>query len=636
METTDQAPTTGAATPSDARPPRRLPTLLLLGAGLAAVSAALVVHSLSGDGPTPKPKPEPKGTAWKYEDVFTAWPKDRKPDLVLVITGETHGYLQKCGCSDPQKGGLERRYNFIQGLREQGLEVVPLDLGDVPPLVSEDTKVIHAQALLKYQTAMRAMKAMGYKAVGVGKEEFALGLLEAIAEFSLQPGNETPALLGANLLGTLQNQKDLLPKNAAFPNAAGTGSSVLDWVIVPTRSKINVGVVGIVGDPVIGEIKKIDPRVAFAPNSAKVVHDNLTALAKQKTRPELNVLLYNGPIDLAQKAAGAFPQFQVVVCRSEEAEPPGAPAMVKKSMIVRVGHKGQNLGVVGVFRGDKGEFELHYQRVTMTPDYETPDGKEKDNPALAELDRYSKLVKQRDLLTKNRRQAHPLQIANASAKYVGSDQCLTCHKNHGDAGTVWTASKHANAYNALENIAKKPGLRQFDGECIRCHTVGYDYNSGFVSAEKTPQLKNVGCESCHGPGSAHVAVPGNKQLALELSPWKVNGAGRLPDLKKFQEFQNAKDLSQRQNIFTRDETRILLRVDRICQSCHNQENDPHFTIEAFWPKVAHSLKPANNPAVPPKGADIAAPKKDEGPGIELPKLEVPTPKDGGPDLLPKN
>jgi hypothetical protein len=479
---------------------------------------------------------------------------------------------------------------------------------------------------------MLAMKAMGYRAVGLGKEEFALGLHEALAEYSLQPGNDEPALVGANLIG-FQAGDSVLAKALAFPNAKGNGTSIHDWALIPTKGNINVGVVGVTGGPIAQEIKKIDGKMVFADtpklNTKTTIENAFKEMGKQKVKPGLNVLLYAGPIDLAKKAATEFPQFRVVVCRSDDPDPPNAPTMVKHkagpdTMIVRVGHKGQNIGVIGVFGDGKSGYDLQYQRVVMNPEFDTPEGKEKDNLALQELERYSQLVKQRNYLTMNRKHAHPLQASNPKATYVGSEACAICHKDHGDAGAVWSASKHANAYAALEKFAKKPSLRQFDGECIRCHTVGYDYNSGFVDAVKTPNLKNVGCESCHGPGSQHAAAANNRALALELSPWKVKGGEKLPALEKFKAYNDEPNQGRKQLVFDQAEQAMILRVDRICQSCHNSENDPHFKFEAFWPKVAHSLKPGANVANPPME------KKDDGPKL------TPTGKNDGPTILPRD
>src|SRR5262245_61436935 len=61
--------------------------------------------------------------------LFREWPK---PDFVLLLSGQQHGYVLPCGCSRPQYGGLERRYNFLKSLEQRGWPVVAVDLGDVP------------------------------------------------------------------------------------------------------------------------------------------------------------------------------------------------------------------------------------------------------------------------------------------------------------------------------------------------------------------------------------------------------------------------------------------------------------------------------------------------------------------------
>jgi len=59
-------------------------------------------------------------------------------------------------------------------------------------------------------------------------------------------------------------------------------------------------------------------------------------------------------------------------------------------------------------------------------------------------------------------------------------------------------SWHAGAFATLEKVGS-----EYDPECVVCHVVGMQYQTGYISPAKTPELKDVGCENCHGPGSEH-------------------------------------------------------------------------------------------------------------------------------------
>ena len=94
-------------------------------------------------------------------------------------------------------------------------------------------------------------------------------------------------------------------------------------------------------------------------------------------------------------------------------------------------------------------------------------------------------------------------------------------------GFFGNASVRITRFGSL-NVAKRPTLRNFDPECVVCHSVGFEYQSGFVDEKKTPLLKHVGCENCHGPGSGHVDAPKNKQLLTLMSEWKRAPNDQLP------------------------------------------------------------------------------------------------------------
>jgi hypothetical protein len=74
----------------------------------------------------------------------------------------------------------------------------------------------------------------------------------------------------------------------------------------------------------------------------------------------------------------------------------------------------------------------------------------------------------------------------------------------------------------------------YGGSCLPCHTVGFGDPSGFVSVATTPQLVNIGCEDCHGPGSKHAAHPATTNIILvpaaETTCWNCH----VPTYKELQ------------------------------------------------------------------------------------------------------
>ncbi|MBK9030370.1 MAG: hypothetical protein IPL61_03365 [Myxococcales bacterium] len=99
-----------------------------------------------------------------------------------------------------------------------------------------------------------------------------------------------------------------------------------------------------------------------------------------------------------------------------------------------------------------------------------------------------------------------------TATYVGSEACADCHA---EAVTFWKQTRHAQAWQTLVEVDK-----QFDFDCINCHVTGWGKPTGATMAVNEG-LRDVQCETCHGPGSIHVDADdedAKKTIALAPAP----------------------------------------------------------------------------------------------------------------------
>lgn len=84
--------------------------------------------------------------------------------------------------------------------------------------------------------------------------------------------------------------------------------------------------------------------------------------------------------------------------------------------------------------------------------------------------------------------------------YVGAAACQDCHEEQ--YASYMKNSRKAHSWSSIHKMRAKLTAAELK-ECYACHTTGYGKPGGFVSLEATPELANVSCESCHGPGSVH-------------------------------------------------------------------------------------------------------------------------------------
>ncbi len=417
--------------------------------------------------PTPKGIPAAGGKSGDDAMVggpvdFRTWPQ---PDLALVITGQQHGYLEPCGCTglDRQKGGVARRFTFMQQLRNQGWQLIPIDAGN-------QVRRFGRQAEIKLQQTAKALKAMEYEAVGFGPDDLRMGVGELLA------------------VAAAEN-----PKNSMYVSA---NVVLIDPDLMPQYRVLERGGIK------VGITTLLDPDGMEAPPSDEILvnppAESLKAVlaAMNKDEPEFRIVTFFGTEEAAQELVRQVPGFDLVVVAGGYGEPLFQAKSIEgsKTKLILTGDKGMYAGLVGLY-ADK---PLKYARVPLT--HEFGDSPEMRN-LMAEYQDQLRAIGLDGLGLKPI--PHP-----SGRKFVGSEKCGECHKT---AYEIWEGTPHVDATAHIVEPPQERGdvARHFDPECISCHVTGwnpqnyYPYESGYLSLENSDHLTGSGCENCHGPGLEH-------------------------------------------------------------------------------------------------------------------------------------
>ncbi len=109
---------------------------------------------------------------------------------------------------------------------------------------------------------------------------------------------------------------------------------------------------------------------------------------------------------------------------------------------------------------------------------------------------------------------HPSFAGVKQPKYMGSLACKPCHEKEYESFILY--ARKSKSFSSIERVRKGLTEEEIKG-CYYCHTTGYGKPGGFISPEKTPHLKNAGCEVCHGPGELHIKTKNPSYIKRHLS-----------------------------------------------------------------------------------------------------------------------
>jgi hypothetical protein len=357
------------------------------------------------------------------------------------------------------------------------------------------------QPELKYETAMKAMAAMDYAAVNVGEEDLLLGsdYLRYVADFTAVP------LVSANLVDY-------------------DGQPIFEPYLLPRLTKngaaLTAAVIGIISTTFREDIEFANPHI-IVEDYVPILEEILESIQGEA---DIVVLLAHMNEIEAGELVEQFPQIDIIIASHCGDDPFLSPLLVNDVPVGFAGTGGTNVGVARFDLDAETARLASYSAVQL-------DGTFGESARIQVLlEEYQQMVRAENLL-----EALP-RIEHGQAYFTGNESCVRCHS----LPTIrFRKDKHAHAFDVI-----REGDQEYDPECVQCHTVGFGYESGFISVDKTPDLVHVGCEDCHGPGSKHIENPRQERYAA-----------------------------------VEEET---------CVSCHNLENSPNFVYEEYVKKINHN------------------------------------------------
>ncbi|MGE0375490.1 MAG: multiheme c-type cytochrome [Planctomycetaceae bacterium] len=468
------------------------------------------------------------------------------PAAAILLTGEQTGRLEPCGCSERQSGGLSRRADFARQLRERGWPVTGFDLGGA---VQRNRR----QSELKYEFTRDALNRIGYQGLGFGLQDLRFGpekLYDWVTRTNVEPGFDVP----------------FLSANVTFFDTREIGTPISYRVV--TVGDVKIAVTSVFG---LSYLPDLFPG-AVNPNPTEIRIDVpaevLPSVVEQMQaeQPDVMLLMAYAKPDESRELAKAFPQFDLVVTAGGPEDPDGQAESVNQALLLRVGTKGKNCGIVGYYPAAEDGKKFRFEVVEL----------DRFRFGHAEAIDERMWVYQQQLQAENLLETEPAIVhpRGSDVQFVGSEKCAACHA---DAYNVWEGSEHhLHGFESLTvayaQASDDPSLaarvrvdRIHDPECICCHTAGWDpqevlrFETGYFSETGSAHLKGVHCESCHGPGSRHVER-------------EESGNAVEADL-----------LVERAGLSIRKQEAEA----KVCLKCHDHENSPDFEFEKYWAQIEH-------------------------------------------------
>ncbi|MCX8053405.1 MAG: hypothetical protein N3B12_06325 [Armatimonadetes bacterium] len=462
--------------------------------------------------------------------------------LTVLYTASAQGQVRTCNCTKFKSGGYGRQLTLLKSIRSECTDYVLIEGGDMVAWTG-------FTAPLKTELAVKAMKLLEYHAIVPGENEIGKPGDRPIDKFD----GKTPPLVCANYVSS-QDHGGKPSGSFSGPGHLSRKSStshqtIKPYVVVKTRSGIRVGIIGL--------LSKSASRLFQEEDFNQLVQDPVLVLRRlaPKVRRECDFLIvvYHGPVGEAQELA-FVKGINLVLATHRLGRDVPLPCQplneveVPVKMVGRVPlvgsltHENWSVGRIDIdLKTDGSVVSAKHKLIYLDRRYV------EDSALIAVYDEYSRKVKDavlsfseefqskgESMLTKRGLNLVEMRKRLRKSQLATAERCKSCHESIHDG---WLKTRHAKA---MATLAKTN--QEYDPECITCHATGVLVRNGFANMRDTPELANVQCEACHGPGLAHAESPSK-------------GYGETGE--------------------------------EICRSCHTDDRTPEFDYEKEWAKIKH-------------------------------------------------
>ena len=483
--------------------------------------------------------------------------------LTVLVSGQTMGYLEHCGCSSGVTGGELRKARMMRQEREeavkpkkgdQGLpaEVVLIELGDFSDSSSPVQKLLSTGVV-------KSMKELGYHSIGIGLQEL---------EY---PQEEFFELVGeAGLTFTAANLRFVKPQQGA-DKSADLAKLIVPYRVSTLDSGHRVGVVHVIDDRV-GSMRDVEQRKFSELNGFEI---SSAADAARKVLDEHSdeadtwiVTVGSAILQGAQPEAFGSLEPATLVIGISGSNPDRSAESPFPQFIDRPYQKAKDV-ILCVINYEKGKPRIiqPVDRLNLLPTLKEDDNVKQIIAALKPDLQKLENEQAEEAWSQSQELPHPW--------YVGHNACMTCHAN------IVESLSHTKHREAFDNLVHRGPDSQKDPRCLPCHVTGHNKPGGWnrlASAEIKDMMKGVSCEACHGPGEYHV------KLLSAAEGWQrpadLAGGGRGP-------------------------LGIARANQETCLKCHDDENSPSFNFGKYWPHIQHNQEMS---VVPKPGS----PEKPQG------------------------